>query len=258
MKLQRGLIHSPLRPILRPLLRSPLVRGGGFSPAVVFAGGAAGLWLDPSDINTGFQDSLGTTPQTASGQPTGKRLDKSGRGNHVLQATGGARPEYDLISGIASDFFDGTDDTYATATFAAGALTANMDCLIAVKRTSAAKGILCNDTVPSDAYFGNFDSTPPGFTQVDSGAGASSSYFVNGTSVTKTRQALAAAMTVGSWVVVEIRNLDLSAWTILKVSGYSTWFANADYGGLILCPAQSDTMRNNLRRWLGAKVGLAL
>lgn len=237
------------------------LRAGGssaFSPSSIFSGGAAGMWLDPSDISTGFQDSAGTTPQTATGQPTGKRNDKSGNANNVLQATAAARPTYYLTSGVASDYFDALDDGCATAAFAAGTLTNNMDCFIAVNRASSAKGILFSDTVPSDFYFGNFDSTPPGFTAVDFGAGASSTYYVNGVLVTKTRQALAAAMTVGSWVIVEARNLDLSAWTVLKLSLYSAWQINADLGGVILCPAQSDTNRANIRRWLGNKVGLSL
>lgn len=41
---------------------------------------------------TMFQDNAGTTPVTADGQPVGKILDKSGRGNHASQATAASRP----------------------------------------------------------------------------------------------------------------------------------------------------------------------
>lgn len=39
-----------------------------------------------------FQDSAGTTPVTAVGQPVGKILDKSGKGNHLTQAVEANRP----------------------------------------------------------------------------------------------------------------------------------------------------------------------
>ena len=56
-------------------------------PRSLFASGEQGIWLDPSDFSTLFQDAAGTTPVTALGQPVGKILDKSGRGNHATQST---------------------------------------------------------------------------------------------------------------------------------------------------------------------------
>jgi hypothetical protein len=66
--------------------------GGGFNPASMFANGEQGVWYDPGDMSTLFQDSAGTTPVTAVEQPVGRILDKSGRGNHAIQATAAARP----------------------------------------------------------------------------------------------------------------------------------------------------------------------
>lgn len=50
---------------------------GGFSPATLFATGEQGVWYDPSDLTTLFQDSAGTTPVTAAAQQVGLALDKS-------------------------------------------------------------------------------------------------------------------------------------------------------------------------------------
>ena len=58
----------------------------GFTPKSLFNSSELGLWFDPSDFSTMFQDSAGTTPVTAVGQPVGKILDKSGRSNHATQA----------------------------------------------------------------------------------------------------------------------------------------------------------------------------
>jgi hypothetical protein len=78
------------RPISRALLT--LFDDAGFTPRSLFASGEQGIWLDPSDFSTLFQDAAGTTPVTALGQPVGKILDKSGRGNHASQATAASRP----------------------------------------------------------------------------------------------------------------------------------------------------------------------
>lgn len=51
--------------------------GGLFSIPSLFSSGAPGVWYDPSDYSTLFQDSAGTTPVTAVEQPVGLMLDKS-------------------------------------------------------------------------------------------------------------------------------------------------------------------------------------
>ena len=93
---------------------SAMPRRGAFDPASdpasLFAGGAEGAWYDPSDLSTLFQDSAGTTPVTASGQPVGKMLDKSGNGNHATQAIYAKRPIYTEGSGLGWLAFDGVDD----------------------------------------------------------------------------------------------------------------------------------------------------
>ena len=86
-----------------------------FTPASLFAGGIAGVWYGPSDIDTLFQDSAGTTPVTASGQPVGRMLDKSGNANHAVQATAAARPTYQTDGVLHWLEFDGVDDTMAAA-----------------------------------------------------------------------------------------------------------------------------------------------
>lgn len=63
----------------------------------LFVAGRDGAWHSPSDFASGSQDSAGTTALYMPGAgsvdpPVGKRLDKSGRGNHLLQATASARP----------------------------------------------------------------------------------------------------------------------------------------------------------------------
>jgi hypothetical protein len=91
-----------------------MMSSGGFSPAALFAGGTEGAWYDPSDLSTLFQDSAGTTPVTASGQPVGLMLDKSGNGNHATQAISAQRPTYTEGGGLSWLAFNGLDDAMVT------------------------------------------------------------------------------------------------------------------------------------------------
>lgn len=81
-----------------------------FTPAKLFKGGKQGWWFDLENYTQYlFQDSAGTTPVTAVEQPVGKQLDKSGRGNHRIQATAASRPtlsaRYNLLT-KSEDFSD--------------------------------------------------------------------------------------------------------------------------------------------------------
>ena len=58
----------------------------------LFSNGEQGFFYDPNDLSTMFQDAAGAIPVTATGQPVGRVLDKSGRGNHAYQTKSAARP----------------------------------------------------------------------------------------------------------------------------------------------------------------------
>lgn len=91
-------LQDPLHPIVSSLFDRP--RGASIGQ-MLFGAGEQGGWYDVSDMSTLFQDAAGTTPVTAVEQPVGLMLDKSGRGNHALQATTTKRPvlsaRYNLI-----------------------------------------------------------------------------------------------------------------------------------------------------------------
>ena len=89
----------------------------GFVVTELFAAGEKGLWYDISDITTLFQDSAGTIPVTAFGQPVGKVLDKSGNNIHATQSTSANRPIYSVHSnGFPYLQFDGVNDSLVTST----------------------------------------------------------------------------------------------------------------------------------------------
>ena len=84
------------------------------TPVALFSAGEQGAWYDPSDMSTMFQDSAGTTPVTAVGQPVGLIRDKSGRNNHAFQTTTTKRPLYQSAGGYSYLAFDGIDDSLVT------------------------------------------------------------------------------------------------------------------------------------------------
>lgn len=90
------------------------LEGVAFNPIALFAAGEQGVWYDPSDMSTLFQDAAGTIPVTAAGQPVGMMRDKSGRGNHATQATATSRPILQTAGGLWYLAFDGVDDRLVT------------------------------------------------------------------------------------------------------------------------------------------------
>lgn len=60
----------------------------------LFSRSEPGFTFEPWDMTTLYQDRAGTTPVTAVGQSVGKRLDKSGRGNHEVAINDAARGVY--------------------------------------------------------------------------------------------------------------------------------------------------------------------
>lgn len=84
-----------------------------FSPSSLFASGESGVWFDPSDFSTLFQDASGLIPVTDVGQPVGRINDKSGRGNNAVAAS---RPILQRdTSGKVYLAFDGVNNSLSTA-----------------------------------------------------------------------------------------------------------------------------------------------
>jgi len=105
-----GKLYLGSTQINKAYLGTTVLFSSGFDPASLFAGGTEGAWYDPSDLSTLFQDSAGTTPVTASGQPVGLMLDKSGNDNHATQAISAKRPTYTEGGGLSWLAFDKVDD----------------------------------------------------------------------------------------------------------------------------------------------------
>lgn len=73
---------------------NPMLMGASpeFSPSQLFGGGEFGVWYDPSDYSTMWQDTAGTTPITGAGQLVARIDDKSGNGINLTQSDSSLRP----------------------------------------------------------------------------------------------------------------------------------------------------------------------
>lgn len=113
-----------------------------FSPRQLFVAGEQGAWYDPSDQTTLFSTHDSTTPGVAVGNPVGKILDKSGRGNHATQSTLAARPVLQVDeNGLPYLLFDGIDDCLFTSSINF-ASTDKMTVWAGVRKLLDARGVL--------------------------------------------------------------------------------------------------------------------
>lgn len=102
-----------------------------FNPLDLFANGEQGAWYYPSDLTTLYQDSAGTTPVTADGDPVGLMLDKSGNGNHASQSVSASRPIYRTDGTLHWLEFDGVDDLLTTGAQVIGGVNYYMAAAVA-------------------------------------------------------------------------------------------------------------------------------
>lgn len=150
--------------------------GGGWSPTILFAAGEQGVWLDPSDFSTLFQDSAGTTSVTAVGQPVGKILDKSGRGNHAVQAVAASRPTLQQdVNGFYYLGFDGVTASLATSTVDLSA-TSKLTVFAGYEKTGTTAQILFETASPLGTAAGAYghiinDASPNEYLDFTQGGG---------------------------------------------------------------------------------------
>ena len=162
--------------------------------------------------------------------------------------------DYDATGFPTYQKYDGVDDSMATAAFTAGTLIDGMDCMIAVRRDSAAATYLISNT-GSRGFFewGSGDTNRP-----DVSAGTPT-YYVDGVAVTATKGALFTALTAGDWHILEARGLDLSAWTALEASGLVSYRLNGLRGDILLYPSTASTEdKDAARQWLADYYGVTL
>lgn len=133
--------------------------GVGGAIAALFADGRRGFAFTPWDLTTLFQDSAGTTPVTADGDPVGLMRDVSGRGNHAT-SSGTKRPLWKASGGLCWLQPDGIDDCMQIASLA---LSTTQHEWLAYDQTDNASPLLFEHSASAGANPGHFmyGSSPP-------------------------------------------------------------------------------------------------
>ena len=126
--------------VLKAYLGGSQVWPLGFDPASLFARGEQGVWYDPSDFSTMFQDSAGSIPVTGVEQPVGLMLDKSK----------GVALGHELL--VNGDFSDG-----AAGWLVSGGWSIDASNRIAVGNRAANSLRQNNVTTPGKYYSVSFD-----------------------------------------------------------------------------------------------------
>lgn len=105
--------------------------GQRFSPTQLFPSGSVGLWFDPSDHSTLFQDIAGTIPAQSAGDPVALMLDKSQGMQPGPELWGGQLPaisnylssdgQYDAVTRTMSNSVGGGNGAHPRFNFDLGA-----------------------------------------------------------------------------------------------------------------------------------------
>ena len=134
---------------------APMRARHGWHPGWMFRGGAQGAWYDPADLATLFQDSAGTVPVAAAGDPVGLMRDKSGNGNHAIQVTAAARPVYRNVGARHWLEFNGVNQFLVTPTITPG--TDKAQVLIGLQKlANSGSGIVIEHSVDLNTHPGTF------------------------------------------------------------------------------------------------------
>lgn len=264
-----------LRPMLRPLLLNPLRRIGTpawsvFSPRSLFAAGEQGVWFDPSDLSTLFQDSGGTTPVTAAGQPVALVRDKSGRSNHLTLAN----CTLQQAAGLWYVAFNGTSSGGATAAINFSA-TDKMTVHAGLHKASdAARGIFLELATLGPGTF-NMSAPDPGLGNFAFGhVGANSSFFsqvasaaapatrvLTGTSDLATSTLILRMNGVPSGQVTQPTgggNFTANVLNIGRRGGGTLFFNGRLYGLIVRGAASSAQQIASAERWMASRTGVVL
>lgn len=132
-----------------------------FNIGELFENNEQGVWYDPNDLSTLFQDVNGTIPVTSVGQVIGLMLDKSGKNNHARQYVEMFKPtlQQNATTGAYYILFDGVDDCLFTTAINL-TITNRISTFASVhKAPSNAGGIIAELSSASEANNGTFNIT---------------------------------------------------------------------------------------------------
>lgn len=220
----------------------------------LFINGEQGVWYDPSDKSTLFQDVAGTVPVTKDGDPVALMRDKSGNGNHAKQTVSASRPVYKTDGFLHWLAFDGIDDSFENiGTYG----LKNQTFAIAYEQKSQNQILL--KPVGFDGQYRYFAGE---FNGVDTGAGVSvTSLHVDSSAVAVPASANAIYNRVmGKHVQYWVTNSTAKYVATWSLGGYAGNMLFGDMYGLIFINTDVITVgqRLQIEQYLASKSGITI
>jgi len=149
------------------------------------------LWLDASDAATLFQDAAATTPATATSDPVGAWLDKSGNARHATQSLAASRPVVGSLGSGRGLVFDSNDSLLSLAAMSdiIGSFSsspASTIAFIALNSSGAAGFTMGSDNAANGRFLvsNSFDAAGGSFFDVAGSSGGRLSYSLPASSQT--------------------------------------------------------------------------
>lgn len=230
----------------------------GFTISSLFASGEQGAWYDPSDLTSLSQDSAGTVA-AAVDSPVGRMMDKSGRGNHVTQATDGFRPILRQDAGLKYYLeFDGADDFL----FRTGVTqTLPLDRISALHQISWTASDIIFQGHSAD-YAVLFQSpTTPQIRQYSGASGALASPAIGANFVATERfDGANSRLSINAGAASTVA-LPANVPNQISIGARSSGAAASNiryYGGIMICRALTDAEISATRNYLATKSGVVL
>lgn len=238
-----------------------------FTPLELFQGGEQGVWYDPSDLTTLYQDAAGTTPVTSAGDPVGLMLDKSGNGNHATQATSAARPTYQTDGTYHWLEGDGVDDglivpsiQFSVDWSACAAFFVNgQDQSVMDADTTTIRQAQILRTVDSNLGVVGFDESGAG-NVVRSTQNILSTKIVGSSSMNDGSLSLFLdSSEADQTTVINPAAKNISVTLFYKASGASQRMSGRIFGAVLLASrSATNTERQKTEQWLANKAGVTL
>lgn len=235
----------------------PSTAGAPFSPSDLFKDGKQGVWYDPSDKLTLFQDVEGTVPVTKDGDPVALMRDKSGNGNHATQTVSAERPVYKTDGVLHWLSFDGVDDSL---------LITNMPrkngmyvAVGALARSTSGQAII-GGLKNSRVFYTNNLSTF--YNSDDSTSNVWSSYVNRGVhSTPENRQSISSSLFLNEYAVIAISNaamLHANFDTVhIGCMGGGSYF-DGNMTNIVLTESVSEETQDEVTSYMATKSGVTL
>jgi len=246
----------------------PLIPTSVFNPTLY-----SGLkfWFDPSQLDTLFQDALGTIPVTTAGDPVGLVIDLSSLGNNAVQTIDARRPIYQTDGVLHWLEFNVTLDHHMVLPISVqGANTSSNTAVFAVRVNNVYYSYVFGTT--SDFGYGMLFLTSyiRPFTRGTAGViGGNGTTFNRYNDIVYSSDWDALTSTLRGWMNLN-KELELSAGVpSTKFTPANMWLgagSNASiatfdgrmYGGCIYDEKRADNERILLQEYMALKGGIAL